>query len=156
MKTKKEYKLPKAFADKWLTALRSGEYKQGQSALHSSKDNTYCCLGVACHLLGIDNEILANGIYDEEYDDYGDNGYPADVSSPFKEAELLHNKFFYNAVASLNDGADFYWDTEKKMQIPYTDINKLNPNKIVINKEKKKHTFEEISKWIEDNVEFTE
>lgn len=31
---------------KWLTALRSGDYKQAQGAL---KDNTgFCCLGVLC------------------------------------------------------------------------------------------------------------
>ena len=33
----------------WVTALRSGEYKQGKGALHPTK-NTYCCLGVACEL----------------------------------------------------------------------------------------------------------
>lgn len=30
---------------KWLTALRSGEYKQGVGYLRQA-DNTYCCLGV--------------------------------------------------------------------------------------------------------------
>lgn len=32
----------------WLTALRSGEYKQGVGGLHSG--NTWCCLGVICDL----------------------------------------------------------------------------------------------------------
>lgn len=39
-------------ANKWLAALRSGEYKQGRGTLHVCKDNQdeYCCLGVLCDL----------------------------------------------------------------------------------------------------------
>ena len=33
---------------KWIKALRSGEYEQGQLALRV--DNKYCCLGVLCDL----------------------------------------------------------------------------------------------------------
>lgn len=33
---------------KWLEALRSGEYKQGQSYLHIN--SKFCCLGVLCDL----------------------------------------------------------------------------------------------------------
>jgi hypothetical protein len=34
---------------KWVKALRSGEYKQGKGHLRNS-DNTFCCLGVLCDL----------------------------------------------------------------------------------------------------------
>lgn len=34
---------------KWLKALRSGEYEQGQSQLRDTK-NQFCCLGVLCNL----------------------------------------------------------------------------------------------------------
>jgi hypothetical protein len=34
---------------KWIKALRSGEYKQGYNRLASPGD-MYCCLGVACEL----------------------------------------------------------------------------------------------------------
>lgn len=34
---------------KWLKALRSGKYKQGDSYLRR-KDGTYCCLGVLCDI----------------------------------------------------------------------------------------------------------
>lgn len=36
----------------WTAALRSGEYKQGSSALHDESDgvHSYCCLGVLCDL----------------------------------------------------------------------------------------------------------
>ena len=34
---------------KWLEALRSGNYKQGQNYLHRGNDE-FCCLGVLCDL----------------------------------------------------------------------------------------------------------
>lgn len=34
---------------RWVTALRSGEYKQGQGGLHPEEDS-FCCLGVLCDL----------------------------------------------------------------------------------------------------------
>lgn len=46
---KKQYKLPKEFAEKWVAALRSGEYKQGTRNLLQIDDNgvnCYCCIGV--------------------------------------------------------------------------------------------------------------
>lgn len=39
----------KEVKDKWLTALRSGEYKQGQAYMRTDHDE-YCCLGVLCEL----------------------------------------------------------------------------------------------------------
>lgn len=49
----KKYKLPREFGEKWVEALRSGEYQQGSSCLKDSRNN-YCCLGVACVVAGID------------------------------------------------------------------------------------------------------
>jgi hypothetical protein len=36
--------------ERWVTALRSGQYKQGQRSLR--KGDEYCCLGVFCDLFG--------------------------------------------------------------------------------------------------------
>lgn len=33
----------------WVAALRSGEYKQGRTQLHT-EDGCFCCLGVLCDL----------------------------------------------------------------------------------------------------------
>jgi len=38
----------KNIADKWVQALRSGDYKQGEKALKIN--GTHCCLGVLCDL----------------------------------------------------------------------------------------------------------
>lgn len=43
-------KLPKVFKKKWLEALRSGDYKQGDGMLFC--DGKYCCLGVADKVCG--------------------------------------------------------------------------------------------------------
>lgn len=42
----KHIKMPKEIADKWLAALRGGEFEQGWGRLYNPVDNTYCCLGV--------------------------------------------------------------------------------------------------------------
>lgn len=36
--------------EKWLAALRSGEYVQGRNFLHRTDDGGMCCLGVLCDL----------------------------------------------------------------------------------------------------------
>lgn len=43
-------KLPKKLKEKWVTALRSGEYKQGMGMLHAVENGSdkFCCLGVLC------------------------------------------------------------------------------------------------------------
>ena len=52
----KIYRLPKVFTEKWLTALRSGEYYQGK--LYLGKSNRNCCLGVACIVAGIKPDYI--------------------------------------------------------------------------------------------------
>ena len=46
----KNFKLPKEFTEKWLKALRSHDYEQGDGTLYDANSNTYCCLGVACRM----------------------------------------------------------------------------------------------------------
>jgi hypothetical protein len=63
----KKFRLPKPFAEKWLAALRSGKYEQGLFVLHSQRENTYCCLGVACAIHGCkdlgDSQYLTKGVH---------------------------------------------------------------------------------------------
>lgn len=51
----KQYRLPKAFAEKWLAALRSGNYKQTSACLYAPNQDAFCCLGVVGNLCGIPN-----------------------------------------------------------------------------------------------------
>ncbi len=61
---------------KWIDALRSGEYAQGKSALHTKPTEgpeTFCCLGVLCDLAvkaGVkvdvyDDKVLSLVLYDK-------------------------------------------------------------------------------------------
>ena len=40
---------------KWVDALRSGDYKQTQNRLHN--EYGFCCLGVLCDLYGKENNV---------------------------------------------------------------------------------------------------
>jgi len=46
-------KLPKEFKEKWVAALRSGDYEQGAGYLYESSSDTYCCIGVCCSIVGM-------------------------------------------------------------------------------------------------------
>lgn len=58
---KKKYQLPKEFAQKWVDALRSGEYGQTTGKLFAEGTCSYCCIGVAGHVLGVSNARLLKG-----------------------------------------------------------------------------------------------
>lgn len=42
--------MKKLYKEKWLEALRSGKYEQGQRCLKTN-DNRFCCLGVLCDVV---------------------------------------------------------------------------------------------------------
>ncbi|QGT54356.1 hypothetical protein b3_0112 [Synechococcus phage B3] len=58
--------------EKWIAALRSGEYTQGKKQLHS-KEGAFCCLGVLCDLYlkekGLAWEDSGDEWYELVYDD---------------------------------------------------------------------------------------
>lgn len=39
---------------KWVSALRSGKYKQGKGVLHDADSSSFCCLGVLCEVMGVE------------------------------------------------------------------------------------------------------
>ena len=68
---------------KWLNALRSGEYKQGYGGLCDGTQ--FCCLGVLAHIQGMSREWLernSGSIYDFGQD--GPAAWPA-----YDQAEIL-------------------------------------------------------------------
>jgi len=44
-------KLNPDFKERWIEALSSGKYNQGENSLY--EDGNYCCLGVACIVEGL-------------------------------------------------------------------------------------------------------
>lgn len=62
----KKYQLPKKPAEKWLKALRSGKYNQGEGTLYQNGE--YCCLGVFAHANGISNKKMEGyGVLDKTW-----------------------------------------------------------------------------------------
>lgn len=95
--TKEQAKIKK----KWLKALRSGDYKQGEGALYKPKEKSFCCLGVLEHCL-LDGKVE---------DDPGVKGefaiYPS--SQFYKTFDLDWVRRNEKKLANLNDG---YLDTK--------------------------------------------
>lgn len=69
----------------WIEALRSGKYKQGRRRLFG--DDAYCCLGVACELLGIPKKQDSVGAWV-----FGDGMYGV-ISSDVAKQLGLHDEF---------------------------------------------------------------
>lgn len=63
--TNKTIRMPQPLLDKWLAALRSGEYKQAQHRLKVMLDDGpgYCCLGVLQMVADGEVETSESGIY---------------------------------------------------------------------------------------------
>ena len=115
--------------EKWLKALESGKYEQGNGKL--CKDNKYCCLGVACDVLGLKKVVGNTGAikyFDRDGQNnanYSDSYLPMGISEEIgllgdngelKYQELFHEALkekgydllFTNTLASYNDeGATF-------------------------------------------------
>ncbi len=63
---------------KWIAALRSGEYAQDRSQLKSARG--YCCLGVACVVLGLDFRRTPLGAYETKGRETAELPYSAMVT----------------------------------------------------------------------------
>lgn len=85
----------------WTDALRSGEYEKGIGMLNSG--GKFCCLGVLCEVLGVDNNGGANG-----YVVYNDTSavLPVEVSKFMemgRNGDFINGVGNYGALTGLND-----------------------------------------------------
>ena len=112
----------------WINALKSGEYKHGQYALHSK--DTFCCLGVLC-------DIYRKELQDKELKiinlDWVRNVRWGEGSSHFEFLSNIYSlpievkqwaggieNFHENKLASINDDletVDFFKQIEYIKQI---------------------------------------
>lgn len=110
-------------AKKWLEALRSGKYKQGQSFLTKIiKEEQYdCCLGVACRIFIEEGNTLkvqkSNDIDGTVCVDYGYNSttLPSEVISwlgLYDECGKA-NHSDYPSCVSMNDGKGYQFTFEQ-------------------------------------------
>jgi|SRR6187402_999408 len=163
-KIKKDFQLPKEFAEKWLAALRSGEYTQIDGTLISSYEDDDgcsvaeptkgCCLGIAALVCNADPENLIGAGMPKDVSRYLSKiGYPeellttATVEEGVKTVEDLST-----ILASLNDGftllqLDNWKKHYKKTKFPGEDKFARGSTRAAL-------SFTEIADWVSKNVEF--
>lgn len=122
-------KMPKELKTKWLEALRSGKYSQGQFSLFDGTG--YCCLGVL--------EMVCDGEVEKEYEEGHDREFPLTMPSDkwYKEHGI---KDFYDDVEEKGYKTDIYLSLMNDGASPQVEGK----------------TFPEIADWIEDNVGVTD
>lgn len=101
----KLFAIPRGFAEKWITALRSGDYEQGKSALKS--ENKYCCLGVACAINGFTELGKAQFIAPNNTFGITANNGTKDINKIIKSIPKLlignEKNHFVELVTDMND-----------------------------------------------------
>lgn len=115
-------KLDPDFKVKWLAALRSGKYKQGQRELYNKILNQFCCLGVGGDVCGIPLEDMD-----------GKNSFNKDVFYP----EIIRD------VPELLTGFATIADRGNPLIYQLTVMNDSTTER---------KTFAEIADWIEANL----
>lgn len=101
---KQTLKLDPEFKAKWLEALKGGEYKKGENVLYNNIKDSYCCLGVACIVLGITKEQLIGGaILSERLEAHFGIEFPKAINYNYYEGYPNHSKLTW-----LNDKSDTF------------------------------------------------
>lgn len=90
-------RMPQELKTKWIEALESGEYKQGQHVL--CNDGAYCCLGVLQHIVDGDVE---RSVTDESLTMPTEKWY-ASNGIELKELESPRWKWEDTTLSALND-----------------------------------------------------
>jgi len=81
----------KEIKDKWVKALRSGEYKQGR--VYLQRDNRFCCLGVLCKVLDVPNIVS----------DYGNNTMTFDFGKEYSSISLPFEFSKYIGLSTIEE-----------------------------------------------------
>jgi hypothetical protein len=99
---------------RWVSALKSGDYKQGKSELRPTVDS-FCCLGVLCDLYLNDTKNEWNstsssyhpyGIYDEYTDSYEYEILPIELEKRSPDVENKDLIVLNDSGYNFNDIAD--------------------------------------------------
>lgn len=166
---KKHFILPREFAEKWLTALRSGDYTQGIESLMNIpakydsfnseiidnvdfKECEFCCLGVAAHIAGYSNsEISTETLLEPNH--FTEDKLPLELLeiSDFTEDTTWNS--FTLILTLLNDGLNESTYIDKLSTKDYV-YRHANPAEYNFSKGDIKYNFSQIADFIEDNCEF--
>lgn len=118
----------KEIKDRWLTALRSGNYKQtpGQLGIQQGDNTAYCCLGVLCEI-AVEDNIVSRDIRPTGTIEY--------VSGPERDrmvlpkavvawAEITDGGIYGNENPFVNvEGFDVVIDGEHRATATFSELN---------------------------------
>ena len=120
----------KEIKDKWLAALRSGEYKQCRGRLKKgNKNKSFCCLGVLTDLAIKSGEVSLNW----------DNNLVIDLSSYINMSSLNEETIEWSGANGLGDTGGFR--------------GKNNDYIVLAAKNDRGASFKQIANIIEKNIE---
>jgi len=136
----KRIKLKKDVKEKWLKALRSGNYKQGEINLNNN-NNTFCCLGVLCDIYIKENNLIWN-------DNAGSTGVKSIYTSAHTLPKIIimwaYDDESFNLEDTIDKSLDYLTGGITLINDKPVTLWMLNDN---LNK-----TFDEIADIIEDQM----
>src|ERR1700723_2651819 len=102
------------FIRKWVEALRSRKYKQGQGKLRTKREtrdsvDRFCCLGVACDIKGVKHDNCHDG-YFYYYDDIDGS-----LSTSMLEYIGISNEE-ENELIDMNDGGKKFYQIARWLE----------------------------------------
>lgn len=102
--------MDKNLKERWLTALRSGEFKKGTGYLcqRTPSGDTYCCLGVLATLLGIPKTRFPD-TNQYHYDVDTNKGNESYLTGYTTYVPVRYNIPHQAFLSSINDSSDT-WD----------------------------------------------
>lgn len=107
--------------NRWIDALRSGNYKQTQNFLSTS--DGYCCLGVLCEIAVQDGVVDKEGgtyISVEDYDDFSEEELPQAVQA---WAGLENYAFSENPLTDIEYGGDVTHRPSDRKNAHFSELN---------------------------------
>lgn len=155
----KPFRLPKDFAEKWVSELRSGKYNQAKGKLvkiDESGKNGYCCLGVAANMCGLSNKTIEHNSYLQKWAEEVKNGF--EIPDELLNAGWCEDENFLPKILTiLNDGFNKHMYENDILPENYIFRN-IDIAKHFINDDERvencRLNFTQIANFIEDNVEF--
>ena len=141
-------KMDPELKQRWLTALRSGEYEQGHEYLarldRGEEKPAFCCLGVLCAAEGFQHTIVGDG--DEpQYMRYFDFTFPITNAVENDIDEELKNDYTSEYWDKKVTGTDY-------LPVRLFDGLDYNVQRELAEMNDNGKTFAQIADWIEENL----
>lgn len=137
--------LPKKDREEWLKALRSGKYRQSTGVLYNNMDDGFCCLGVFCHLKGVEESKFQN--YGMPVSLIEEENLDIDMPSLFKENTIMQS-------LTLSDKSTVTVTTawKKEKEIVKSKLTESNFTNFLASLNDEGFSFEKIADVIEETT----